>query len=105
MKHYQELLTIVKKRKLQWYGHVTTVVLDKSQWPIEDHPPRYRSRWKKKGQVEKWTDNIAEWTGKNFATAQDRLAGLVVRRPPRERKVPGSNPACGGIFFGVESYQ
>ena len=34
-----------------------------------------------------------------------RLVGLVVRRPPRERKIPGSNPACAGIFFGVESYQ
>ena len=33
------------------------------------------------------------------------LVGLVVRRPPRERKIPGSNPACDGIFFGVESYQ
>ena len=32
----------------------------------------------------------------------DRLVGLVVRRPPRERKIPGSNPACTGIFFGVE---
>ena len=30
----------------------------------------------------------------------DRLVGLVVRRPPRERKIPGSNPACGGIFSG-----
>ena len=30
----------------------------------------------------------------------DRLVGLVVRRPPRERKVPGSNPACDGIFSG-----
>ena len=29
-----------------------------------------------------------------------RLVGLVVRRPPRERKVPGSNPACAGIFSG-----
>ena len=28
----------------------------------------------------------------------DRLVGLVVRRPPRERKVPSSNPACAGIF-------
>ena len=35
----------------------------------------------------------------------NRLVGLVVRRPPRERKIPGSNPACAGIFFGVESYQ
>ena len=29
-----------------------------------------------------------------------RLVGLVVRRPSRERKVPGSNPACGRIFSG-----
>ena len=28
------------------------------------------------------------------------LVGLVVRRPPRERKIPGSNPACAGIFSG-----
>ena len=34
-----------------------------------------------------------------------RLVGLVVRRPPRERMIPGSNPACDGISFRVESYQ
>ena len=28
------------------------------------------------------------------------LDGLVVRRPSRERKIPGSNPACAGIFSG-----
>ena len=28
------------------------------------------------------------------------VAGLVVRRPPWERKIPGSNPACAGIFSG-----
>ena len=28
------------------------------------------------------------------------LVGLVVRRPPRERKVLASNPACAGIFSG-----
>ena len=30
----------------------------------------------------------------------DRLVGLVVRRPPREREVPGSNPASAGSFSG-----
>ena len=35
-----------------------------------------------------------------FAPFSDRLVGLVVRRPPRERKIPGSNPACDGIFSG-----
>ena len=33
-------------------------------------------------------------------STSDRLVGLVVRRPPRERKIPGSNPACGRIFSG-----
>ena len=33
-----------------------------------------------------------------WARCPDRLIGLVVRRPPRERKIPGSNPACAGIF-------
>ena len=28
------------------------------------------------------------------------LFGLVVRRPPRERKIPGSNPACARILSG-----
>ena len=30
----------------------------------------------------------------------DSLVGLVGRRQPRERKIPGSNPACAGIFSG-----
>ena len=33
-------------------------------------------------------------------TYRHRLVGLVVRRPPREQKIPGSNPACAGIFPG-----
>ena len=36
----------------------------------------------------------------SFVT-MDGLVGLVVRRPPRERKIPGSNPACAGIFSGL----
>ena len=28
------------------------------------------------------------------------LVGLVVRCPPRERKIPGLNPVCAGIFSG-----
>ena len=29
------------------------------------------------------------------------LVGLVVRRPPQEQKVKGSNLACAGIFSGL----
>ena len=32
--------------------------------------------------------------------SEDRLVGLVVRCPPREREIPGSNPAYDGIFSG-----
>ena len=58
------------------------------------------------------TRSVAPWTstggrrrppGPHFSadfSTWYRLGGLVVRRPPRERKTPGSNPACGGIFSG-----
>ena len=35
-----------------------------------------------------------------FQTLPYRLVCLVVRRPARERKIPGSNPACTRIFSG-----
>ena len=40
------------------------------------------------------------WVGLSNTPLCDRLVGLVLRRPPRERKIPGSNPACAGIFSG-----
>ena len=36
----------------------------------------------------------------SFVFCVNRLIGLVVRRPPRERKIPGLNPACARIFSG-----
>ena len=41
------------------------------------------------------------------ASALLETASLAERlgHPPREWKIPGSNPACAGIFLGVESYQ
>ena len=35
-----------------------------------------------------------------FYPIHDHLTGLVVRRLPREQKIPGSNPACARIFSG-----
>ena len=35
-----------------------------------------------------------------FPAGSNRLVGLVERHPLRERKIPGSNPACAGIFSG-----
>ena len=33
-----------------------------------------------------------------FVRPAGLLVGLVVRRPPPERKISGSNPTCAGIF-------
>ena len=38
--------------------------------------------------------------GKPLLFPMGRLVGLVVKCPPRERKIPGSNSACKGIFSG-----
>ena len=40
------------------------VIWQKSQWPIKDHPPRYSSRWKKKGQVEEKMDCKHSWVNR-----------------------------------------
>ena len=46
------------------------------------------------------TQNCSKFRVVDPSAVPDRLVGLVVRRPPRERKIPGSNPACAGIFPG-----
>ena len=66
IQNYEDLLSTVNKRKLQWYGHVTRsdglskIIL---QGTVEGK--RRRGRQKKK-----WADNIEEWTGKTFAETQ-----------------------------------
>ena len=63
---YEDILATVKRRKLKWYGHVkrsdglTKVIL---QGTVEGS--RRRGRPKKR-----WSDNIAEWTGKSFVETQ-----------------------------------
>ena len=86
---YEDLLTTVKKRKLQWYGHVTrSTGLAKTilQGTLEG------SR-KRGGQRKRWEDNIKEWTGLTFAKSQReaenrakwrdivRRSSVVPRRP------------------------
>ena len=45
-------------------------------------------------------ESFSTYSFRVSSNVTDRLVGLVVRCPPRERKVPGSNPACAGIFLG-----
>ena len=56
---HEDLLTSVKKRKLEWYGHVTRPSgLAKTilQGTVQGRRRRGRQR-------KRWEDNIKEWTG------------------------------------------
>ena len=86
---HDDLLTMVKKRKLRWYGHISRssgMVKTILQGTVK------RGRQKKR-----WEDNIKEWTGMGFGdslrAAEDRegwkgivaTSSVVPWRPPRLR--------------------
>ena len=88
---YDELLTLVKKRKLIWFGHVSrSSGLAKTNLQGTVKGKRKRERQKKR-----WEDNIKEWTGMDFAsstrTAENRtrwkgivaISSVVPRRPSK----------------------
>ena len=63
---HEDLLTIVKRRKLQWYGHVSrSSGLAKTilQGAVKGRRRQGRQR-------KRWEDNIREWTGLEFARSQ-----------------------------------
>ena len=63
---HEDLLTIVKKCILQWYGHVSrSSVLAKTILQGTVKWRRRQGRWRKT-----WKDNIREWTGLEFAKSQ-----------------------------------
>ena len=60
-----ELLTIVRQRKLRWYGHTTrSSGLAKTIMQGTVNGGRKRGRQKKR-----WEDNIKEWTGLELSDA------------------------------------
>ena len=88
---YDELLTLVKKRKLRWFGHVSrSSGLAKTILQGTVKGKRKRGRQKKR-----WEDNIKDWTGLDFASStraaenMSRWKGIVAnlsvvpRRPPK----------------------
>ena len=91
---YDELLTLVKKRKLRWFGHVSrSFGLAKTILQGTLKGKRKRGRQKKS-----WEDNIKEWTGKDFASStraaenRSRWKGSVANSsvvPRRPSKVMG----------------
>ena len=63
---HEDLLTMVKRRKLQWYGHVSrSSGLAKTILQTTVKGGRRQDRQRKR-----WEDNIREWTGLEFAKSQ-----------------------------------
>ena len=93
---YDELLTLVKKRKLRWFGHVSrSSGLAKTILQGTVKGKRKRCRQKKR-----WEDNIKEWTGMDFASStrvakhRSRWKGIVANSsvvPRRPSNVMGKN--------------
>ena len=88
----EDLLTIVKRRKLQWYGHVSrSLGLAKTILRGTVKGDRRQSRQRKR-----WKDNIRKWTGLEFAKSQRAVenremeklvakSSVVPQRPSRLR--------------------
>ena len=60
---YEDLLTIVKRRKPQWYGHVSRSSGLHLASTVKGGRRQGRQR-------KKWEDNIREWTGLEFTKSQ-----------------------------------
>ena len=63
---HEDLLTLVKRHKLQWYGHVyLSSGLAKTilQGTVKEGGKQGR-------QKKRWEDNIRKWTGLEFAKSQ-----------------------------------
>ena len=80
---HDDLLTIVKRRKLRWYGHASrSSGLAKTILQGTVKGGRRQDRERKR-----WEDNIREWTGLEFAKSQravenrEQWRKLVVKLP------------------------
>jgi hypothetical protein len=60
----QHLLSVIKRRKLAWYGHVTRHD-SLSKTILQETVNGYCRRG---GQIKTWIDNIKEWTRLNVST-------------------------------------
>ena len=73
---HEDLLTMVKRRKLQWYGHVSrSSGLAKNI--LQGTVKRGRGQGK---QTKRWEDNIRKWTGLVFAKSQRAVENREKRR-------------------------
>ena len=89
----EDLLTIVKRRKLQWYGYVSRSS-DLAKTILQGTVKRGRRQGR---QRKRWEDNIREWTGLEFSKSQRAVenrgkwrklvakSSVVPQRPSRSR--------------------
>ena len=90
---HKDLLTIVKRRKLKWYGHVSR----SSSLAKTTLQGIVKGRRRQNRQRKRWEDNIREWTGLEFAKSQRAVenrekwrklvvkSSVVPQRPSRLR--------------------
>ena len=90
---HKDLLTIVKRRKLQWYGHVSR----SSGLAKTILQSTVKGGRRQGGQRKRWEDNIREWTGLEFGKSRRAVenrgkwrklvakSSVVHQRPPRLR--------------------
>ena len=90
---HEDLLTIVKRRKLQWYGHVS----GSSGLAKTILQGTVKGGRRQGGQRKRWEDNIKEWTGLEFGKSQRAVeirekwrklvakSSVVPQRPSRLR--------------------
>ena len=78
---HEDPLTIVKRHKLQWYGHVS-----RSSGLAKTILQGTVKGWRRQGrQRKRWEDNIREWKGLDFAKSQravenrEKLKKLVAK--------------------------
>ena len=63
IREYKELLTLVKKWKLRWFGHVSR------SSGLAKTILQGIVKGKRKGRQKRWEDYIKEWTGMDFASS------------------------------------
>ena len=73
---HEHLLAIVKRRKLQWYGHVSR----SSGLAKTILQGTVKGGRRQGGQRERWEDNIREWTGLEFGKSQRAVETREKRR-------------------------
>ena len=63
---HEDLLTVIKRRKLQWYGHVS----HSSGLAKTILQGKVKGGRRQGGQRKRWEDNTREWTGLEFSKSQ-----------------------------------